>query len=717
MARRSADFSQPLGAITGQHTMHRLKMYGLFNMASDGLLTGADIWKRTVEAGFVVDPESGRVATFAEYRDIRRATGQTGRPHAAQYLKLAAEALSNGAITGKSVSALLGTVTSEETDQVRLAAGRCTYRNRLVSREGMDPKFLLTLFRPDLASRLAAALGAEHFPAIAQPSAVHARRVMELSHPWNILGAATLIRGAVDQMSYGTMSAYVGTVCDHALVLGGASTTQEAEATIDRHIAASSDDKVAPATRAQRALKLYNIINCAETFVCEHGASPGLIGDLFGAISLSNEYKIRLTDIELGRANDLEDERDDRTITRLVFEGALRNAVDNRFAQVMRLHDQFDVASQELRQSGADWLVFEVREPCVLLDGSLGAGEQFSRYRLCTARHACEIAMQLEGNRELIKYPISSVENRTAFRADEEFILLYEGSEPVDRASQCEDPFFVEMFRWAMCDAYRSLPSEVLTVCIEQCRAWGYTPIGQSIAGMLTVARDQHALANALRQHNSKGAPVLVPIARFAHAILIGRLAASFSDDTGPRASEILQVKPEGLSSREVAGRKVPYFLSRPKCQNKLVARDISPSSLRLIARLRRMVITRFGGDERDDRGRIAVPTRNFQGARHALCPPSRYLIQTAGAGMRVSDLNACLRVLFAGLCEVSVQEERFVFTTKADLANFGARVLRKKLAHRETSNQYQHYSAATTVRSSMATRKMLGAAKAMHRG
>jgi hypothetical protein len=225
--------------------------------------------------------------------------------------------------------------------------------------------------------------------------------------------------------------------------------------------------------------------------------------------------------------------------------------------------------------------------------------------------------------------------------------VLYVGTHAVEPGGECEEPFWVELFRSRFFDPGTDMDPEERERRKALVALVGADPQAVPLPGLLVdSSRTGKALTKLHRKLGSRDR-VLISIEEFRHAMAIGRVVLRAELMRGMRIGESSQGRTDddAWSWRKFDGKFYMYMTAIPKQGRGRYRRMVlDPVTVSAYERVRVIAVGRWFGEAGD------IPIRAFHDADRDDVPAGRYLLGNAVKACGHMDLNFYLRVLTLGI-------------------------------------------------------------------
>jgi hypothetical protein len=268
--------------------------------------------------------------------------------------------------------------------------------------------------------------------------------------------------------------------------------------------------------------------------------------------------------------------------------------------------------------------------------------------------------------------------------------VLYVGTHAVEPGGECEEPFWIPLFRSRFFDPGHDMVPDERETRKTLVALVGADPQAVPLPGLLVdSSRAGKALTKLYRKLGSRQR-VLVSIEEFRHALAIGRVVLRAELMRGMRIGESSQGRTDdgAWSWRKFDGQVYMYITAIPKHgQGRYRRMVLDPVTVSAYERVRIIAVGRWFKEAGD------IPVRPFHDADRKDVPAGRYFLGNAVKACSHMDLNFYLRVLTLGIVSSTSHSYKSGFAGMLKKANAREHVLNAACNHAAGSPVSDRYA------------------------
>lgn len=286
--------------------------------------------------------------------------------------------------------------------------------------------------------------------------------------------------------------------------------------------------------------------------------------------------------------------------------------------------------------------------------------------------------------------------------------IVYEWTRPAKSGGEWHEPFWVDVYRWAMLEPDRQRSALICDERRQRLNAAGLSYVPISFNGLLSIPTSRRLVARHALGPDPRTGTIIVPLVELYHAMSYARLILLYSMRWGPRFGEILQLRlgPDCFRSHPVGGVEEAYVALKPKGWSEHGKFGIDKMISDTLRQVKELTIGRWFLEELDEKGRPSLPVVEYRDCGRGDLPAARYFFQTRDRMLDQQELTYFMRILLLGILDMNTHDGRYVFTTLLGLDGVDYHQLGALLHHRPNTFTSRRYDLSGLLQASSAAER-----------
>lgn len=657
------------------------------------------LWDEWVALDCPLPPDLTPSGQFGFYRKLKFNLAGPMRNHPERMLKLAATHLGSKRASEANVNMLLGSHSREE-------------RDRIARLKGEEPPKPIRKNGPAPLSDLVETLPVEVRPAVAKAfrdalktgrriPELQIGRVMALEPELRPVGAMVLLDASWLKKAHTTVQKYVGVLewVDDRLKARPGYALHRLLRELNRDPSLLSD-------RDQMNLRNYGVVlGAAKTFVRQRFSGLTAFRLLFPLSDpLSIQQVTRSARQVLAVQDELSEiERQDQVLFELEQSLRMDRIVNERQKMVGLIFNAYQATLAGLPDRINHPVSFDVRVPVTDDNGnSVDGAEQFIRFSIMEPAEVLRRVSEYddpyarEHRLPLRSTAMAQEPLEKLGKLREELMCVYEGVFPVAPGGPVAEPFFVDIYRWAILEGTSQHLPFIADAREEVLAASGLSKTIQPPIDIFSHPTSLRHVARHARASNPLFGSVVIPIVALHHGMVLSALSHVIARSQCPRVAEMMQVQlGDEFIKGKVEGTKRYRLFMRPKNSESLACYYVPVEAILLLKEAAQLAARRWWPELQGPL--IRLPERQLEHVALRDLPAGQYVFTTSARCLRAEEMQIIRHIGLWQLTASTLHAARHLLATKYKIAgvhpNVGTRLL-QQVRGSKTFARYDHSAA-----------------------